>query len=59
MPAITNLRFIARVDHGDHVEATFENGTHISVDALVGATDRPTARCFAATDRGRWASNDA
>ena len=34
------------------IEATFENGTHISVDALVGATDRPTACCFAATDRG-------
>lgn len=43
MPAITNLRFIALVDHGDHVQATFENGTHISVDALVGATDPPTA----------------
>ena len=30
-------RFTALVDHGDHVEATFENGMHISVDALVGA----------------------
>jgi len=30
-------RFTALVDHGDHVEATFENGVHISVDALVGA----------------------
>ena len=30
-------RFTALVDHGDHVEATFENGLHISVDALVGA----------------------
>jgi 2-polyprenyl-6-methoxyphenol hydroxylase-like FAD-dependent oxidoreductase len=30
-------RFTALVDHGDHVEAEFENGTHISVDALVGA----------------------
>jgi salicylate hydroxylase len=30
-------RFAALVDHGDRVEATFENGTHISVDALVGA----------------------
>jgi salicylate hydroxylase len=30
-------RFTALVDHGDHVEATFENGTHISVDALIGA----------------------
>jgi salicylate hydroxylase len=29
--------FTGLVDHGDHVEATFENGTHISVDALVGA----------------------
>jgi salicylate hydroxylase len=29
--------FTALVDHGDHVEATFENGMHISVDALVGA----------------------
>jgi salicylate hydroxylase len=25
------------VDHGDHVEAEFENGTHIGFDALVGA----------------------
>ena len=30
-------RFTALVDHGDHVEATFENGIHISVDVLVGA----------------------
>jgi salicylate hydroxylase len=30
-------RFTALVDHGDHIEAEFENGTHISVDALVGA----------------------
>jgi salicylate hydroxylase len=30
-------RFTALIDHGDHVEATFENGLHISVDALVGA----------------------
>jgi len=30
-------RFTALVDHGDHVAATFENGTRISVDALVGA----------------------
>ena len=30
-------RFTALVDHGDYVEATFENGTHISVDALIGA----------------------
>jgi salicylate hydroxylase len=30
-------RFTALVDHGDHVEATFENGMHLSVDALVGA----------------------
>jgi salicylate hydroxylase len=30
-------RFTALVDHGDRVEATFENGLHISVDALVGA----------------------
>jgi salicylate hydroxylase len=30
-------RFTALVDQGDHVEATFENGLHISVDALVGA----------------------
>jgi salicylate hydroxylase len=29
--------FTALVDHGDQVEATFENGAHISVDALVGA----------------------
>jgi salicylate hydroxylase len=29
--------FTALVDHGDHVKATFENGLHISVDALVGA----------------------
>jgi salicylate hydroxylase len=29
--------FTTLVDHGDHVEATFENGLHISVDALVGA----------------------
>jgi predicted dehydrogenase len=28
---------MALVDHGDHVEATFENGVHVSVDALVGA----------------------
>ena len=30
-------RFTALVDHGDHVEATFENGAHLSVDARVGA----------------------
>jgi salicylate hydroxylase len=30
-------RFTTLVDHGDQVEAAFENGTHISVDALVGA----------------------
>jgi salicylate hydroxylase len=30
-------RFTALVDHGGHVEAQFENGTQISVDALVGA----------------------
>ena len=30
-------RFTALVDHGDQVEAEFENGTHISVDVLVGA----------------------
>jgi salicylate hydroxylase len=30
-------RFMALVDHGDYVEATFENETHISVDALIGA----------------------
>ena len=30
-------RFTGLVDHGDHVEAAFENGMHISVDALVGA----------------------
>jgi salicylate hydroxylase len=30
-------RFTAMVDHEDYVEAMFENGTHISVDALVGA----------------------
>src|SRR5215472_1361409 len=30
-------RFTALVDHGDYVEATFENGAHISVDALIGA----------------------
>ena len=30
-------RFTALVDHGDRVEAEFENGTHITVDALVGA----------------------
>ena len=29
--------FKALVDHGDHVEAEFENGAHISIDALVGA----------------------
>jgi salicylate hydroxylase len=29
--------FTALVDHGDHVEAEFENGTRIDVDALVGA----------------------
>jgi salicylate hydroxylase len=29
--------FTALVDHGDHVEVEFENGTHIKVDALVGA----------------------
>ena len=33
----TGHRFTALVDHGDHVEATFENGAHISVDVLVGA----------------------
>ena len=30
-------RFTALVDHGDHVEVEFENGTRISVEALVGA----------------------
>ena len=30
-------RFIHLVDHGDRVEAQFENGSSISVDALVGA----------------------
>jgi salicylate hydroxylase len=30
-------RFTALVDHGDHVEADFENGTHVRADALVGA----------------------
>jgi salicylate hydroxylase len=30
-------RFTTLVDHGDHVEATFDNGMHICVDALVGA----------------------
>ena len=30
-------RLTALVDHEDRVEATFENGTHIGVDALVGA----------------------
>ena len=30
-------RFTTLVDHGDHVEATFDNGMRISVDALVGA----------------------
>ena len=30
-------RVTAFVDQEDHVEATFENGTHISVDAVVGA----------------------
>jgi salicylate hydroxylase len=30
-------RFTGLVDHGDHVEAEFENGRHIGVDALVGA----------------------
>jgi salicylate hydroxylase len=30
-------RFAGLIDHGDHVEAEFENGTHIKVDALVGA----------------------
>ena len=30
-------RLTALVDHDDHVDATFENGTRISVDALVGA----------------------
>jgi len=29
--------FKALVDHGDHVEAEFENGAHIRADALVGA----------------------
>ena len=29
--------FKTLVDHGDHVEAEFENGAHIRVDALVGA----------------------
>ena len=29
--------FIAFFDHGDHVEAEFENGVHIRADALVGA----------------------
>jgi salicylate hydroxylase len=30
-------RFTALVDHGDHVEVEFENGTRIRVEALVGA----------------------
>jgi len=30
-------RFTALVDRGDHVEASFENGVDIKVDALVGA----------------------
>jgi len=30
-------RLTALVDHDDHVDATFEKGTRISVDALVGA----------------------
>jgi salicylate hydroxylase len=30
-------RLTALADHEEHVDATFENGTHISVDALVGA----------------------
>jgi salicylate hydroxylase len=30
-------RFTALVDHGDHVEVDFENGTHVRADALVGA----------------------
>lgn len=30
-------RFTALVDHGDQVEAEFENGTRITVEALVGA----------------------
>jgi salicylate hydroxylase len=30
-------RFTALADHGDHVEAVFDNGKHISVDLLVGA----------------------
>jgi len=30
-------RFTTLVDYGDHVEAEFENGAHIRVDALVGA----------------------
>jgi salicylate hydroxylase len=30
-------RLVSLVDHGDYVEAEFENGSHIRVDALVGA----------------------
>jgi salicylate hydroxylase len=30
-------RFTHLVDHGDHVEAHFDNGTSISADALIGA----------------------
>jgi len=33
----TGHNFIALFDHGDHVEAEFENGVHIRADALVGA----------------------
>jgi salicylate hydroxylase len=29
--------FKALIDHGDHVEAEFENGAHVHADALVGA----------------------
>ncbi len=33
----TGHRLSSFVDHGDHVAASFENGVHIRVDALVGA----------------------
>ena len=33
----TGHSFISLVDHGDQIEAEFENGVHISVEALVGA----------------------
>ena len=39
-------RFTALADHGDHVEAAFENGTHIRVDLLVGPT-ASIRRCVA------------